>query len=70
MGFHKRFLNKDIVHKSLKENKIFNLFTKADAFIFDDEESSTVYSLFLEGKTNDEILQYIEKSKTINNENN
>lgn len=70
MGFHKRFLNIEIVHRSLKENKIFNLFTKADAIIFDDEESSKAYSLFLDGKSNDEILQYIEKLKTTNNENN
>jgi hypothetical protein len=70
MGFHKRILNLDIVHRRLKENKLFNLFTKADALIFEDKESSQVHSLFLEGKTNEEILQFIENLKTNNNENN
>ena len=70
MGFHKRYLNIDIVHRSLKENKIVNLFTKADALVFEDNESSHAYSLFTEGKTNDEILQFIENLKINNNEDN
>ena len=52
---------------SLKENKIINLFTKADAFVFEDNESSYAYSLFEEGKTNNEIL---EKLKNKYNEDN
>ena len=70
MGFHKRYLNIDIVHQSLKENKIVNLFTKADALIFEDNESSHAYSMFIEGKTNNEILQFIENLKINNNEDN
>jgi hypothetical protein len=61
MGFHKRYLNIDIVLKDLQKNNIINLFTKADAFIFEDKESSYAYSLFEEGKTNDEILQILNK---------
>jgi len=67
MGFHKRYLNKEIIYRSLKENKIINLFTKADAFVFEDNESSYAYTLFEEGKTNDEIL---EKLKNKYNEDN
>jgi hypothetical protein len=67
MGFHKRYLNKEIIYMSLKENKIINLFTKADAFVFEDNESSYAYSLFEEGKTNNEIL---EKLKNKYNEDN
>jgi hypothetical protein len=67
MGFHKRYLNKEIIYRSLKENKIINLFTKADAFVFEDNESSYAYSLFEEGKTNNEIL---EKLKNKYNEDN
>ena len=70
MGFHKRYLNIDIVHRSLKENKIVNIFTKADALIFEDKESSHAYSMFVEGKTNNEILQFIENLKINNNEDN
>jgi len=67
MGFHKRYLNKEIIYRSLKENKIINLFTKADAFVFEDNESSYAYTLFEEGKTNNEIL---EKLKNKYNEDN
>lgn len=67
MGFHKRYLNKEIIYRSLKENKIINLFTKADAFMFEDDESSYAYTLFEEGNTNNEIL---EKLKNKYNEDN
>jgi len=70
MGFHKRYLNIDIVHRSLIENKIVNLFTKADAFVFEDNESSHVYALFIEGKTNQELLEIVENLKINNNEDN
>lgn len=67
MGFHKRYLNKEIIYRSLKENKIVNLFTKADAFMFEDDESYYAYTLFEEGNTNNEIL---EKLKNKYNEDN
>jgi hypothetical protein len=70
MGFHKRYLDIDIVHRSLKENKIVNLFTKADALFFEDNESSHIYALFMEGKTNQELLEIVEKLKINNNEDN
>jgi len=61
MGFHKRYLNIDIVLNNLEKNNIVNLFTKADAFIFEDKESSYAYSLFEDGKSNNEILQILNK---------
>jgi hypothetical protein len=61
MGFHKRYLNIDNVLKSLKNNNITNLFTKADAFIFEDKSSSYAYNLFLEGKRDVEILEILNK---------
>jgi beta-galactosidase beta subunit len=67
MGFHKRYLDIDTVIKNLENNNIVNLFTRADALIFEDDESSYAYALFTEGKTNNEILEIL---KNTNNENN
>ena len=61
MGFHKRYLNIENVLRSLKNNNITNLFTKADALIFEDDDSSYAYSLFLEGKRDVEILEILNK---------
>jgi hypothetical protein len=59
MGFHKRYINFEIVKKRLETNSLKNLFTKCDCIIFDDKESSVVYELFCDGKSEQEILNYI-----------
>ena len=59
MGFHKRFVNEKIVIDYLKNNNINSLFINTDAIIFEDNISSQVFDLFLDKKTDTEILNII-----------
>jgi hypothetical protein len=61
MGFHKRYLNYQVILTSSKTNGLKNLFTKCEALIFEDKESSYAYDLFSEGKSDNEIIQIINK---------
>jgi hypothetical protein len=55
MGFHKRFVDKNVVDTYLKNGSpLTNLF-KADAFIFMDEVASKVYKWFEKGLSDEEI---------------
>jgi len=55
MGFHKRFVDKNVVDTYLKNGSpLTNLF-KADAFIFMDEAASKVYMWFEKGLSDEEI---------------
>ena len=63
MGFNRRYINYDNTLSALKLDKLSEYYGKTDAFIFEDSESIEVYELFVEGKTNSEIL-------TILNDNN
>lgn len=62
MGFHKRFITKDII-LSTDESHIDNLFG-ADALIFSDEWSSEFYELYKEGKKHSEILNILKDEFT------
>jgi hypothetical protein len=55
MGFHKRFVDKEIIEFYIKENKSFSILFKADAFIFLDSESSKVYDWYNSGSTDEDI---------------
>ena len=44
---------------ALQSNKLKDYYGKSDAFIFDDERSEKVYNLFVEGKTDEEIIKLI-----------
>lgn len=59
MGFNKRYVNYQNTLVALKSNKLKEFYGKADAFIFEDNESEKIYTLFVEGKTEDEILNQI-----------
>jgi hypothetical protein len=59
MGFNKRYVNYQNTLVALKSNKLKEYYGKADTLIFEDNESEKVYSLFVEGKTEDEILKQI-----------
>ncbi len=59
MGFNKRYINYQNTLNALKSNKLKEYYGNADAFIFDDNISEKVYSLFIEGKTEEEIIKLI-----------
>ena len=59
MGFNKRYVNHQNTLVALKSNKLKEYYGKSDTLIFEDNESERIYSLFVEGKTEDEILKLI-----------
>ena len=67
MGFNKRYLSKD--HIILNLDRIME-YLDADAIFTTDEFSKEVYRLFSQGKTREEILNYIDKNNKMSEENN
>ena len=59
MGFNKRFVNYQYTLSALKSKKLKDYYGKADMLLFEDDKSKRVYELFVEGKTEDEILKQI-----------
>lgn len=64
MGFHRRYINSEILLNLLKGNEPLKKIFNADALIFIDNLSEKIYELHIEGFTNKEILN------KLNNENN
>lgn len=59
MGFNKRYVNYQSTFKAIQTNGIEKYYGKADALIFEDEQSHFVYDLFIKGSDNQEILQIL-----------
>jgi hypothetical protein len=59
MGFNKRYVNYQNTLNALQLNNLKEYYGKADTLIFDDEKSERVYSLFVNGKTEEEILKLL-----------
>ena len=57
MGFNKRYVNYQNSLVALESKKLKELYGKTDAFLFQDYESEKVYKLFVEGKTEEEIIK-------------
>jgi hypothetical protein len=68
MGFHKRNIDYNLTLKYLFQKDLKKLYSKSDAFIFDDELSSEIFELFSEGKTEDEIIELYKNKKYMNEE--
>ena len=60
MGFNKRILKKENILKNLQK---LMTYLDADAIICTDDFSRKVYRLFNEGKTEEEIINLINKIK-------
>jgi len=60
MGFNKRFLKKENILIHLND---IMTYLDADAVMSTDEFSRNVYRMFNEGKSEEEILKYINKNK-------
>ena len=59
MGFNKRYINYQNTLIALQSKKLKEYYGNTDAFIFDDKMSLKVHSLFVEGKTEEEIIKLI-----------
>jgi hypothetical protein len=60
MGFNKRILKKDNIIENLDN---LSGYLSADAIFTSDNFSTEVFKMFCEGKTEDEIIKYINKNK-------
>jgi hypothetical protein len=59
MGFNKRYVDYLTTLSALKSNDLKSYYEKTDVFIFQDDESEKIYKLFVNGKTEKEILKLI-----------
>lgn len=64
MGFNKRWVNLDRCINALKEGKLREYYGKSDMLVFEDDTSSFIYDLYVQGKTDEEILIIINKKNT------
>lgn len=60
MGFNKRLLKKDNILKNLHH---IMEYLSADAIFCTDDFSRKIYKVYSEGKTEEEIINYINKNK-------
>lgn len=63
MGFNKRFVILERCIEALEQNSLKKFYGKSDLLIFEDETSETIYDLFVQGKTDEEILTIIKQKK-------
>jgi hypothetical protein len=62
MGFNKRFVDLEQSIKALKENNLRGYYGKSDMLYFEDDLSSKIHDLYLQGKTDSEILSIINQN--------
>ena len=62
MGFNKRHVVLDRCIEALKKNNLRGYYGKSDMLYFEDDLSSRIHDLFLEGKTDAEILLIINQN--------
>ena len=63
MGFNKRHVYLDRCINALKEGKLKEYYGKSDMLYFEDDMSSYIHDLYCEGKSDEEILIIINKTK-------
>jgi hypothetical protein len=64
MGFNKRWVDPKRCINALKEGKLKEFYGKSDMLVFEDDTSSLIYDLYVQGKTDEEILIIINKKNT------
>lgn len=64
MGFNKRWVALDRCINALKEGKLKDYYGKSDMLVFEDDTSSLIYDLYIQGKKDEEILTIINKKNT------
>lgn len=63
MGFNKRWVDLERCLNALKEGNLKQYYGKSDMLVFENNTCSYIYGLYLQGKTEKEILTIINKSK-------
>ena len=64
MGFTKRYFSKKLILTQIKLGFPLHKYFNVDAMIFDDQESQEAYKLFTEGKTDQDIKEFLLKEDT------
>lgn len=64
MGFNKRWVNLDRCINALKEGKLKEYYGKSDMLYFNDDTSSYIHDLYVQGKSDEEILNIINNKNT------
>lgn len=63
MGFNKRWVDLERCLNALKEGKLKQYYGKSDMLVFENQTCSYIHQLYIQGKTDNEILKIINKSK-------
>lgn len=69
MGFNRRILSKDQSFLALATTSLKQLYGKSDMLIFEDTESSEIYSLYKAGMSDKEIAKKFNIERTITENN-
>ena len=65
MGFNQRYVSFDRCYKALTDGGLRKYYGKSDGLTFEDDESVEIYELFIQGKTDEEILFIINNKKNM-----
>lgn len=57
MGFNKRILSKEMCFDALINSSLKSLYGKSDMLMFEDKESSDIYELYKQGRSDEEIAK-------------
>ena len=70
MGFNQRYVDFERSYRALSEGGLRKYYGKSDGLTFEDDESVEIYELFIQGKTDDEILSIINNKKNMEEKTN
>jgi hypothetical protein len=70
MGFNQRYVNFERSYNALNEGGLRQYYGKSDGLTFEDGESVEIYELFIQGKTDEEILSIINNKKNMEEKTN
>lgn len=69
MGFNKRIISKEQCFVALATSSLKKLYGKSDMLIFEDSESTEIYSDYKSGLTDDEIAKKFNVERTVTQHN-
>ena len=70
MGFNQRYVSFDRCYKALTDGGLRKYYGKSDGLTFEDDESVEIYELYIQGKTDEEILFIINNKKNMEEKTN
>jgi viroplasmin and RNaseH domain-containing protein len=66
MGFSKRFVSSETIHKTLKSGDSLKKLFSADSILFMDNKATEIYKLFEQGLSEDKIKLLIDEKHSSN----